>query len=170
MLSLIAFGSALAAGAEYYRAQDEHRPYADHFTQFSQQGRTGVYPNLGLNLFHHPQSNLVNSYSKSKLPSQLREAHITKQLRSSAYTTRMGNNHMVLKDYKNRSIQASLGHFNGIASQGPAFGKHTTGWAVKRGYVDPRTHKTRQFNLTGHFGNNPDIHDGSVFPVTGKPQ
>lgn len=118
------------------------QPYAQKFSQFGQPWRSNVNPDLGLNRFHYPDRNLVNTYSRhtaAAFSGQGASDFRKHKLRTSACCTNQRNNHLIHKSYKNRSQRVTFGHNMPGPSQYAKIGRNQTGQHAYTEAVNPRT-------------------------------
>lgn len=170
-MEAIAFASVLFATARTIKETEEKTGYAQNFHAFGRPWERNVNPNLGLNKYHHPESNLVNGHTNSfhKLPAkQVGQSAIQNRLRTQASKVTQRTNHHIVKNYRPVSLRSEYG--NGVSGHGQhaGFGKHDTGQVWKRPAKNARSHRPGKVNEgtiieSGVFlGNSTDFPDGPV--------
>jgi hypothetical protein len=113
---------------------------------FGQFHRANLETNLGLNKLNHPQRGgrfpSYNYQAGSFIPPSTYRSYEQKQLRVTARSrTRKTDENTLQQNYFNRGTTTlTQAHNQGVAMQGPRFGKHHTGQTDITGYKHPFTH------------------------------
>lgn len=113
---------------------------------YGQFQRSNITTNFGLAKLTHPQrggpSPSYNYASGSGPPPGVGEIYDAKRLNSTAFSSSPKCDHMLINQryFEKGTITLTQAHNQGVAMQGPRFGKHHTGQVDITGYKNPFTY------------------------------